>query len=204
MTERKMTPKGFLHKTTTKAAASASAFLATYREYLTTGEVAEVTSPIIAKLDAGLILPTPCLQEVKNAVFAHMLELDSRKAEKSLEKAQTAREPKAHVAMVFDETGTIATRINSKGEEEDLIKEFDMPQDAMRWIDRRLVESAPRSYAVMDHTKTDQETIVSRDSAFERVFRGNKGAVCKPQKKSTPRLKFGVKASQDRAHFSHG
>lgn len=204
MTERKMSPKGFLSKTKTKAANSATAFLATYREYLTTSEVAIVTSPIIAKVDAGELLPTPALEEIKNAVFQHMLVLDSQKHEAAIAKQQEPKKTKPHVATIYLETGVIATRINAEGEEEELIAAFDMPQAAMRWIDRRLVEAAPRSYATLDHTKTVQSETINRDEAFERVFKVGKGPVIKPQSKSTPRLSFGVKAHPSRATFSHG
>ena len=203
-TVRSMSPKGFLHKTTTKAAGSALAFIAQYREWLETSEVASVASPIIAKLDAGELLPTPALIEIKNAVFAHMLVLDCEKAEKSIEKAQTAKEPKAHVGIIYTESGVIATRINNEGDEEELIKQFDLPQDAIRWIDRRLVEAAPRSYATLDHTRTVQCETITRDDSFARVFKEGKGAVCKPQTKSTPRLGFGVSAHPSKSTFSHG
>lgn len=204
MTERKMTPKGFLHKTTTKAANSALAFLATYRDYLTTSEVAIVTSPIIAKVDAGELLPTPALEEIKNAVFQHMLVLDTLKHEAAIEKQQEPKKTKPHVGMIYTEHGVIATRINAEGEEEELIKSFDLPQEAMRWIDRRLVEAAPRSYATLDHVKTVQQETITRDDAFARQFKVARGPVIKPQSKSTPRLGFGVKAHESKSTFSGG
>ena len=202
MTTRSMSPKGFLHKTTTKAAASASAFLSTYREWLTTGEIAAVTSPIIAKLDANEILPTPCLEEVKAAVFNHMIAADRLKAEASIEKEQAPKKTKPHVGTIYEETGAIATRINNEGEVEELIKSFDMPQDCQRWIDRRLVEAAPRSYATMDHVKTAQQETISRDAAHERIFKEKRGPVIKSVSKSTPRLGFGVKAHPSKSTFS--
>lgn len=202
MTERKMSPKGFLHKTTTKAAGSAMAFLATYRDYLLTGEVAVATSPIIARLDAGTVMPTPALEEVKAAVFAHMRKQDSLKAEASIEKEQAPKKTKPHVGTIYDETGAIATRVNNEGEVEDLIKSFDLPQECQRWIDRRLVEAAPRSYATMDHVKTAQQETITRDEAHERIFKVKSGPVFKPQSKSTPRLGFGVKAHPSKSTFS--
>lgn len=204
MTDRKMSPKGFLHKTTTKAAGSAAAFLATYREWLTTGELAPLTSPILLKMDNKEVMPTPALEEIKNVVFAHMLELDCRKSEASIEKAQTEKEPKAHVGIIYTESGVIATRLNAQGEEEELIKQFDLPQDCQRWIFRRLIEAAPRSYATMDHTKTAQQETLSRDDAFADAFKIKKGPTYKPQSKTTSKLGFGVKVSDDRASFSRG
>ena len=203
MTTRNMTPKGFLHKTTTKAAGSALAFLASYREYLLTSEVAAVTSPIIARLDAGTVMPTPALEEVKNAVFAHMLAADTLKAEASIEREQAPRKTKPHVGMIYDETGAIAVRMTEDGPE-DLIKSFDLPQDCLRWCIRRLIEAAPRSYATMDHVKTAQQETVTRDDAFAIEFKSKKGPVMKPQSKTTSKLSFGVKVSEDRASFSRG
>jgi cell pole-organizing protein PopZ len=204
MTDRKMSAKGFLHKTTTKAAGSAMAFLATHRDWLLNGEVAIATSPIIAKMDAGEILPTPCLEEVKAAVFNHMIAADALKAEASVEKEQAPKKTKPHVGTIYEETGAIATRINNEGEVEELIKSFDMPQDCQRWCDRRLVEAAPRSYATMDHVKTAQQEVINRDEAHERIFKVKSGPVIKPVSKSTPRLGFGVKSHPSKSTFSHG
>ena len=197
-----MTPKGFLHKTTTKAAGSASAFLLTHREWLTSGELASVVSPILAKVDSQELMPTPALQEIKAAVLNHMIADDARKAEAAMEKAQDSGTKKNHIASVYDAHGVLCTRTKPDGDEEDLVKGFDLPQDAMRWIDRRLFDGPPGCYATLDHTKTVQQETVTRDDSFARVLKVNKGAVCKPQSKSTPRLGFGVKAHNDVSKFS--
>lgn len=204
MSDRKMSAKGFLHKANLKAGNSAIAFLVAHREWLTTGELAPITMPILAKVDAKEIMPTPGLQEIKNAVFNHMIASEISKAEKAIEKAQEPGATKAHVATILDENGKIATRINAKGNEEDLIKSFDLPQEAMRWVIRRLIEAAPWSYATIDHVKTVQQEVITRDDAFAIEFKFKKGAVLKAQSKTTNRLGFGVKASQDHASFSRG
>lgn len=201
---RKMSAKGFLHKANLKAGNSASAFLLAHREWLTTGEIASIAMPILAKVEANEIMPTPALQEIKNAVFNHMIASEISKAEKAIEKAQEPGSTKAHVATILDENGKIATHINAKGNEEDLIKSFDLPQEAMRWVIRRLIEAAPNSYAVIDHIKTVQQEIVTRDDAFAIEFRTKKGPVMKAHSKTTSKLSFGVKASQDHASFSRG
>lgn len=201
---KNMSPKGFLHKTTTKAAGSAAAFLLTHREWLLNGECAVVVSPILAKVDSQELMPTPALQEIKAAVFSHMMILEQSKAEASLEKSAKEKEPKAHVAMCYDKFGIIMTRITDQGKEEELRKDFDLPQDAMRWIDRRLFDGPPGCYATLDHVKTVQQETITRDDSFARVLKENKGAVCKPQSKSTPRLGFGVKAHNDVSKFSRG
>src|SRR5579864_9472553 len=96
--ERKMSPKGFLHKCTTKAANSAIAFLAAHRTFLETGELAIKTSPLLAKLDAGELLPTPCLKEIQYAVMTHIIESDQNKLDAKVQAAQegspkTTRKP---------------------------------------------------------------------------------------------------------------
>lgn len=201
---RKMSAKGFLHKANLKAGNSASAFLLAHREWLTTGEIASITTPILARVDAKEIMPTPALQEIKNAVFNHMIASEIRKAEKAIEKAQEPGATKDHVAVILDENGKIATRINAQGNEYDLVKSFDMPQEAMRWIVLRLIEAAPRSYATLDHVKTVQQETISRDDAFAIEFKAKRGPIMKAHSKTTDKLGFGVKASQDHASFSRG
>lgn len=202
--KRNMSAKGFLHKAGTKAANSAAAFIATHRQWLETGEVAEVTSPILAKLDKAEILPTPALIEIKNAVLGHMIASDALKAEKAMEKAQDRGSEKNHIGTIFDANGMIVTRIKEDGDEEELIKGFDMPQDAQRWVDRRLFDLQPGCYGIVVHTQTNQETLTLRDDSIARILKTPKGPAIKAQKKSTPRLGFGVKAKQDTASFSHG
>lgn len=201
---RKMSPKGFLHKASLKAGNSASAFLQAHREWLTTGELAQTCKPILDRVDAKEVMPTPALQEIKLAVFNHMVASDVRKAEIAIQKAQEPGATKAHVATILDEKGRIVTRVNAQGHEEDLVKSFDLPQEAMRWINLRLIEAAPWSYATLDHVKTVQQEIITRDDAFASEFKSKKSPVMKAQSKTTSKLSFGVKASQDHASFSRG
>lgn len=212
-TPRQMTAKGFLHKAGTKAAFAAQAFLLSHREWLTTGELAQVTSPILAKLDEKLIsvpgivpgvAAQESLQEIKTAVLNHMIQADALKAEAAMEKAQEKGVEKNHIATILDGHGVICTRTKEDGTEEDLIKGFDLPQDAMRWIDRRLFDGASDWNGNLVHTQTNQEEQIIREDSIARILKQPRGPVIKPQSKSTPRLGFGVKAKQSTASFSRG
>ncbi len=203
--ERKMTPKGFLHKTTTKAANSAIAFLAQYREFLTTGELADKTSPILAKVDAGELLPTPALKEIQYAVMTHIIEADTAKAEAVVEPTAKGQTRKPWRTTVYNVEGVVQTRINAKGEEEDLIKGFDLSQDADRWADRRLFEGTHGWYAVVEHTIIPNiSTHIQRGDAMARILKQPKGPTVAVKGKSTKTLGFGVKAKESRASFSRG
>ena len=203
--ERKMTPKGFLHKTTTKAANSAIAFLAQYRAFLTTGELADRTSPIIAKVDAGELLPTPALKEIQYAVMTHIIEADTAKAEKAPEVSSKGQTRKSWRATVYDAEGVVQTRTTEKGEVEDLIKGFDLSQDADRWADRRLFEGTHGWYAVVEHTIIPNiSTRIERGDSMARILKQPKGPTVQVRGKSTKTLGFGVKAKESRASFSRG
>jgi hypothetical protein len=204
MSDRKMTPKGFLHKTTTKAANSAAAFLATYREWLETGELAQLTSPILRKLDDGALLPTPALNEVKAAVLAHIFESDRQKTEAAIEQAQEPKKPKAWTVEVLDAEGHICTRVNSEGEVEDLVKDFDLAQDADRWADRRLFEGASDWHAKVSHATLNVVTYIQRSDSLARILKQPKGPAIHQKAVTTKTLGFGVRAKQDRASFSRG
>jgi len=201
--ERKMTPKGFLAKTQTKAANSALAFITQYREYLTTGEVADRTSPIIAKLDAGELLPTPALREIQNAVMTHIIKADEKKLEESLTApANGGGTRKNWRATIYDAAGNVMTRTKESGEVEDLIKGFDLSSDADRWCDRRLFEGTHGWYAIVEHTSMKVSTRIERGDAIARILKKPKGPTVQVKGKSTKTLGFGVKAKQTRVTFS--
>ena len=208
MTTRRMTVRGFIAKTQTKAAANAAGFLGQYREWLETGEVAELTSPILAKLDSRELLPTPALKEITSVVFAHMMAQESVKAEESIAKAREAK-PKTEkrvVATVYTARGEIA--VDAQGKE--LQQGFDLGQDAERWADRRLVESAPDCICKIVHTTVKDRNgnpmvaEVTREEAYSRLYKGRKMASHKKVGVSMSRLGFGVKAKNDRFYFSRG
>jgi hypothetical protein len=229
--ERVMSPKGFLHKSTTKAAASAAAFLAQHRAWLETGELAKVTSPILAKVDSKDLMPTPALEEIKVVVLNHMIASEIRKGEEQMAAREAGPQstPKNWIATIYTAKGEVATRtkvweenvevVNAQGERtikkvqksevEDLEESFDLSQEADRWTDRKLVEGATDCFGVITHaTMTIKgepfSTTVTRNDAMARVLRVGKGPVMKPQAKGTGKLSFGVKVHNDRSRFSGG
>lgn len=210
-TERSMSAKGFLHKCKSKAANAAAGFLAAHREWLTTGELSSVTSPILAKFDSGELLPTPSLDAIKQAVFGHMLASDAAKAERQIEEGQNPTSNKNFICTILNEKEEVQTRFNeAKGEDEDLIKGFETPQEAERWADRRLFEGGSDWFAQVESTKIHLTSgqpftfYVEREESFARILKKPKPAVSKTRGVSTSKLGFGVKVSNDRSSFSRG
>ncbi len=207
---RNMTAKGFLHKSGGKV--SAAGFLAEYRNWLLNGDFAQVSSPILAKLDSGEILPTPALDEIRQAVFSHHLRLEALKAEKKLLESTAGEAPsKPWNVRVYTAKGEIATRNNpTTGEVEDLDQDFDTASAADRWADRRLFEGESDNYAVVSSNalyRSDGDpisTVVLRADAIARILKQPKGPIAKKTGTRDNKLSFGVKAVQDRCHFSHG
>lgn len=202
MTERRMSPKGFLAKSNGKAANSAAAFIAAHKEYLTTGEVSYLTKPLVEKLEAGQSLPTPTLLEIKNAVLAHIMEVDKIKAIESIEKANSPRESKStkpYTALIRDGSG--ATVEDDEGKPMKAF--FDLPQRAQDWCDRRLFSGASEWFGEVLHIGTHYD-FVKRDDSIARILKRPMGSVCKRQRQSTNRLGFGVKVKESAIRFSRG
>jgi hypothetical protein len=203
---RAMSPKGFLAKTQTKAANSAIAFLAQYREYMMTGELSSKLSPIVAKVDGGELLPTPALKEIQYAVMTHIIEADTARMEQSQHTVGTrtgTRNPWR--AVILNEAGEVQTRVKEDGEEEDLIKGFDLVSDADRWVDRRLFEGASDWHGEVDHTVIPNiHTRCERQDSIARMLKQLKGPTVAHKGKSTKTLGFGVKAKETRVSFSRG
>ena len=207
MVERKMTPNGFVSKLT--SAKSALGFLAAHREYMTTGEIAPIVSPILAKVDSGALMPTPALQEIKDAVWASIQAAAVAKAEGSLIKSESEGGiEKPYLASIRDELGRLQYRTKDDGEEVPLEKGFDMPQDADRWIDRMLVASSPDCHGERFWANApgeDQRLVMThRDDAMYRTYRPGRSADCKGGAKSAGKLSWGVKCEQTRSYFSKG
>lgn len=199
-TERKMTAKGFFKKLTKYK--SAEGFLAQYREYLLTGEMYDITTPIVDRLDAGELLPTPAIDELTKVVFAHINALDLAAAYASIEKKSEAS-PKGSSKPVQ------AVILNAKGEETDS-DGFNLGQDALRWVDRRLFEAEPGSIGHIIHVKVmikgePEVEEITREDSFARILGGRKaGPVMKRRPTTVSRLGGQMKVAQSRAHFSHG
>lgn len=202
MTERKMGLRGLMHKATTSK--SAIGFFAQYREYMVSGELAPILSPIISKVDAGELLPTPGMKEVANAVMTHILASATAKVEAAADSNVRTGTSKPWIATVYLPDGSIASRINPKGEEEDLIKAFDKNADSYRWADRRLTEACDGAYCEIDHPASGGIEVIHRVDALARFYRTKKGPTCQVRGRSTPVLKFQGKAKQTRVSFSRG
>lgn len=202
--ENRMTPKAFLHKTGTKAAVSASAFLQAHRNWLLTGEIADLARPILFRLDCGTVMPTPALQEIAAACMGHLMAMAALQIEKSAEKAEETKSSKAWMVSVFDETGKIAVRISEEGEAQELTKSFDLASAADRWADLRLFEGAAGYFATITHSSLNVETVVQRDDAMARILRKKPGAICHQPKQGTGALSFRPKVKESHSRFSHG
>ena len=209
---RQMGVKGFLHKASGKV--SAAAFLAQHRVWLETGDLLEVTSPILRMYDEKQLLPTPALELLKEAVLTHHLRVETDKAERRLsEQAEGetgSRSSKPWIARVFDVKGNLVIVKNAKGEEVELEQTFALASDADRWVDRRLFEGASDWFGVIQHTRimrADGEPITSvvmRDDAIARILKRPLRAAAKRTGSRDNKLSFGVKVHESRATFSHG
>jgi hypothetical protein len=209
---RNMTVKGFLFKAGGKAANSAAAFLAQHRAFLETGDLCEVTSPILRLIDEQQLMPTPGLDLLKEAVLTHHLRAEVDKEERRLSEQNnpSGHTSKPWISRVFDSKGNLVVALNSKGEEVELEKTFQLASDADRWSDLRLVENASDCFAVVEHTKimradgTPISTVIMRQDALSRILKAKKHPFSKKTGGRDSRLSFGVKAVQSRATFSHG
>jgi hypothetical protein len=210
---RNMSIKGWLHKASGKV--SATAFLASHREWLLSGDLSPVTSPILVKLDSKEILPTVALTDLRSVLLGHMVAKEAAKAEDDLlnPKGIAGRRDgtrKPWVATIYNAKGEIQTRVKEDGSIEDLQKGFDKSSDADRWVDRRLFDGAPDWFGTVSHTTLCNKegdpisTVIMRDDAIARILRQPKDAVMKVKSKTTDKLSFGVKVHNDHSTFSGG
>jgi hypothetical protein len=203
MADRKMTIKGFIHKANGKI--GATAFLAAHREYMLSEELAPITAPILVKIDKGEVMPTPGLEEIKQALFQHMMVSTANKGVERAQKVQAAGGEKPYLATVYDGEGKIATKKNDKGEVVELQKTFAMPQEAEGWTDRRLEEGEPdwRGEVVATHMNMIT-THITREEALKRILRKKGGTTGGKAPSTSGGLSWGVKSKPSRATFSHG
>ena len=210
-TKKPMTASSFLAKCmTSKAISGALGFLAAHREFLTTGETALSTAPIMQRFDSGELIASVALNEVAEAVANHLAtKAASNPTTKSVGGMKESRPSvdKPFRARVIDIRSDCTVQVfnESKGEMELLDKCFAMPQEAQRWVDRRLANGSPDWYGEITHNEKMWE-VVERDHSIGRVFGrrpGQPGQMCKKSAKSSG-LGWGVKAKQSTAHFSNG
>ena len=208
--KKPMTASSFLAKcTANKAITGALGFLTAHREFLLSSEVAESTAPIIQQFDDGELTASNAVIEIGMAVANHIAAKaasnPARTKSGMKEATPTAEKPfRARVVDVRTDC-TVQVFNESKGEMELLDKCFTMPQEAQRWVDRRLANGSSDWYAVISHNEKMWE-VVERDHSIGRVYGrrpGQPGQICKTSAKSSG-LGWGVKARQSTAHFSHG
>jgi hypothetical protein len=210
---RAMTVKGFLSKASKQGVGSAAGFIKQHREWLTTGSLAAATLPILTKLDACEIYPTPALEMLSTVVLGHhyaAVQAEHEEAQVQAEEAPRGSSKK-WVATIYNAAGQVQTRINPKGEEEDLTKGFDLEQDANRWVDRRLFDGCPDWFGTvvstcMVDTKGDAlSTVILRADAIARILKQPRGPMVRQPPKGGSRLSFGIKnAKTTRVEFSRG
>ena len=118
----------------------------------------------------------------------------------------TEKMPKPWCVTVYDCRGNVVQ--DSRGK--DIVAGFDLASAADRFADRRLFDSEPGSYAIVNNTRmlrADDSPILSntvtRDDAIPRVLKGRRPSV---SRKGAPPsgLSFGCKVSQTRVTFSAG
>lgn len=209
--ERKMTVKGFLSKASKQGVKSAEGFIAQHRAWLEEGSLGEVTKPILVKLDAKQVYPTPALEMLSAVVLGYHYNQAQVQHEAAQEAAEVPRTQKKWIATIYDAAGAVQTRKNAKGEDEDLIKGFDLEQDANRWCDRRLFDGAPDwfgtvvSSSMVDGKGDLLSTVILRQDAIARILKQPRGAVVRQPPKGGSRLSFGIKnAKTTRVEFSRG
>lgn len=208
-TERKMGPRGLLQKANSPKV-SAIAFIEAHREYLVNGEVGYVTAPIIAKVESGELFPTPAMDQIRMAVMTHIMLVDLCRSKDKDESAKDdspkkTRTTKAFTACIRDGSGAIIETVEGKP----MKANFDLPQRASEWVDRRLFESSPDCFGQVTHVTAFDPSratdTITRDESIARILKQPMGCVCKPQNKGGGGgLGFGVKAHPSKSTFSHG
>ena len=216
MADRKMTEKGFLHKA--KGKVSATAFIAQHREWLVTGTLAPLTTPVLAKLDSGEIYPTQALGDLCQAVMGHMVARHIFEGENKIDKAPASTgtgtgtrtgTSKPYTATVYDESGNIQCVLTRDTEdaEKDLVSYFDCHHKAQGWCDRRLDQGGPGWYAtIVDNATGNVIERIDRDASLHRLYskRPGSGVATKKVATASGGLSWRMKAKGDHFHFSKG
>jgi len=205
--KRPITIKQWLHYSSTRSAASAIGFLTKYREFLRSSEVSHIAAPILAQVDAGTLLPTPALVILKDALNTYQNNKALAEVEAKLAKASETKEEKPSKtwqATVYDSKGNVIQATNKEGKLVDLDMSFKLNQEATGWVDRRLFNCEPNSYAVITHTPTNAIETIQRGDAIARIMRSKKAPAARAGSKSAGSLSWGSKASQTRVTFSAG
>jgi hypothetical protein len=121
----------------------------------------------------------------------------------------TAKEPKNYLCTVYTVKGEVATRTDEHGNEVEIEASFDLPQDGIRFLDRRLVDGASDNFGVLLSTKITiagepMSEVVMRQDSLARLLKAPKHPFSKKTGSRDNRLSFGTKCHQSHAYFSHG
>jgi hypothetical protein len=194
-----LTVHGWINKACKLGPFAHAALLAATRSFLMQGDHSAVTLPIMAKVTAGTLYPTPAVTALIHALVAWQAETSLR-----LAKERQARGVKLHnwIVTVWDGESN-AVSVGGKVACEDSFADCN---EACGWADRRLVDSAPSTGFAIIHAQTEKTVLrVTRDEAIERVYPHAKGPFCKRIGGRQNSLAMGRRAARDtRVVFSHG
>lgn len=198
MSEKTKKPEAVL-SAISRSKTPAMATIAGFMDYFKNGPVAAYTAPIIEKVEAGTLYPTPALSLLKEAIVAHIVaqSLESAINPKPRAVAEASAPTVKFTAIIIDGNG----RQVCDNEGNPLEKDFPLPQRAQGWADRRLFEGASDWRAVILQGDEFWEGIMREDS-IARILKQPKSAACRKGKQSTPTLSFGVGNSKARKYHS--
>lgn len=167
---------------------SASAYLAQYREDLTKGDHYAVVAPILQKVDAGELYPSPALTMMVRALVDYTLKVQ---AQPKVRERKATKPDAPYTCVVY---GSDGEALYERGEDSII--------SAQRWSAGKLVaESDPHSYAVVYRGEGEMARF-TRDQAFGLLDGRKIGqAYRKTGSNGGP---WRMKAEGDRFHTSRG
>lgn len=177
-------------------------FLNKYREFLTSGELTNLTAPFISQVDAGELEPISALNSITDAVFNHMLALadaNHGRVSKPKAKKRAPSVPKNYLAVAYYESGEIFKS-----------DDFAFPQEAERACERWLIAAGPNAKGIVESTRMKDRhgnplrTYISRTDAFASNYKKKRSPIMRGRPKSSGGLRFGVKTNPSYSHFSKG
>jgi hypothetical protein len=200
-----MTPKQLLNKA--NKSKSAIKFFQEQRQYLLGGEMSAILSPIVRRVDAGDVMPTPALQEVAQHIAEYLLYTNLADAETKRQHSEDRATPKNWTVKILDAEGNLGFREIPKGDIEFLTASFETAQEADTWANNKLSSLGSIGWSAnISHLHSKAQTSIQRDEALSAVNKRKVGAATKKTKKTTTnRLGFGPGPhSTSRASFSRG
>ena len=185
------------------AKVSALSFIAAHREWLEAGSLGEMTAPVLARLDAGEIFPTPALRELQQIALDHHLTRQISAGKAKAERAGKGGTPaKPYLAKVFSAGGEVA--VDSEGEE--ISESHESAFKAHGWVNRRLDQGSPGWWGEVVDTRTGIAERVDRDQALAALYRDRPGAgaVTKRTATGSGSMRPQMRVKGDHFHFSRG